>query len=98
MKSALDNLDPVDKYLEEELQAGRIVGPFNPEELMGAQVNQIGVIPKSGQPNKWRLIVDSSNPRDHSVNDGIDKELCSLTYASVEEAVQRYGAQAKAHC
>ena len=89
MKSALDNPDPVDKYLEEELRAGRIVGPFNPEELMGAQVNQIGVIPKSGQPNKWRLIVDLSNPRDHSVNDGIDKELCSLTYASVEEAVQK---------
>ena len=89
MKSALENPDPVDKYLaEEELQAGKIVGPFDPDQLPDAQVSRIGVIPKAGQPNKWHLIVDLSSPKDHSVNDGIEKHLCSLEYASVEDAVQ----------
>ncbi len=31
--------------------------------------------------------MDLSHPRNHSVNDGIEKELCSLSYASVERAV-----------
>ncbi len=49
----------------------------------------IGVIPKSHQPGKWRLIVDLSHPKNRSVNDGIEKELCSLSYASVEQAVKK---------
>ena len=81
MRSALENPYPVDEYLAEELQAGRIVGPLNPNQLVGAQVSRFGVIPKTGQPNKWRLIVDLSSPREHSVNDGIVKNLCSLKYA-----------------
>ena len=61
----------MDEYLAEELQAGRIVGPLDPNQLLGAQVSRFGVIPKAGQPNKWRLILDLSSLRDHSVNDGI---------------------------
>ena len=89
MRSALENPYPVDKYLAKELQAGRIVGPLDPNQLVGAQVSRFGAIPKTEQPNKWRLIVDLSSPREHSVNDGIIKYLCSLKYASVEDAVQR---------
>ncbi len=33
-----------------------------------------------GGNTKWRLIKDLSAPEDHSVNDGITKELASLTY------------------
>ena len=33
--------------------------------------------------------MDLSGPRQYSVNDGIKKDLCSLKYASVEDAVQR---------
>ena len=88
MRSALQNPEPVDEYLAVELHAGRIVGPLNADQVKNAQISRFGVIPKAGQPNKWRLILDLSSPRGHSVNDGIDKELCSLKYASVEDAVQ----------
>ena len=88
MRSALQNPEPVDEYLAVELHAGRIVGPLNADQVKNAQISRLGVIPKAGQPNKWRLILDLSSPRGHSVNDGIDKELCSLKYASVEDAVQ----------
>ena len=33
----------------------------------------LGVIPKKGQPDKWRLLVDLSYPGGASVNDGIDR-------------------------
>ena len=41
------------------------------------------------QPNKWRLIVDLSYPKGHSVNDGILKSLCSLSYISVDDAINQ---------
>ena len=41
------------------------------------------------KPNKWRLIVDLSSPNGASVNDGIDKETCSLSYTSVDAVVEK---------
>ena len=42
------------------------------------QINIFGVIPK--HPNKWYLIVDLSYPDHHSVDAGIPKSLCGLSY------------------
>ena len=41
------------------------------------------MIPKKNKPGKWRLIVDLSSPTGASVNDGIDKSMCRLSYTSV---------------
>ncbi len=41
--------------------------------------------PKKSKPGKWRLIIDLSAPEDHSVNDGIDKALCSISYVKIDE-------------
>ena len=49
-------------------------------------VSRFGVIPKQG---KWRLILDLSSPHDYSINDGIEPGLCSIKYATVDQAVQR---------
>ena len=75
--------------IRDRLAAGRIIGPFEPQELPGAQVSRFGIIPKASQPDKRRLIVDLSSPKGHSVNDGIPPELCSLSYASVDQAVEK---------
>ena len=37
---------------------------------------------------KWRLILDLSNPSGTSVNNGIDPELCSLSYISVDDVAR----------
>ena len=55
------------------------------------QVSRFGAIPKGHTPGKWRLIVDLSAPEGHSVNDGIDPELCSLEYTSVDQAARVVG-------
>lgn len=67
LPSAEAQAEVVDEYLGKELKAGRIV-------LVGDEPNihisPFGVIPKK-EKGKWRLIVDLSYPKDHSVNDGI---------------------------
>ncbi len=41
--------------------------------------------PKKHQPGKWRLIADLSYPEGKSVNDAIDKRLCSLSLVSMQD-------------
>ena len=50
-------------------------------------MSPVGLIPKS-EPNKWRLIVNLLYPHGHSINDGVSSELASVSYASVDDAVQ----------
>ena len=77
-------------YLEEELRQAT-VRPALPEESV--HISPIGLIPKGGpkggQTGRFRLIVDLSSSLVASVNDGIDPELCSQSYSSVDEAVAR---------
>ena len=69
MRSALGNAAVVQEYLHKEVSLGRIIGPVSPEMLpIGTQISPFGVIPKSSQPGKWRLIVDLSSPDGRSVN------------------------------
>ena len=79
----------VAEYLEKEMRLGRMLGPFEPRQLtIPLQINRFGVIPKGRNTGKWRLITNLSYPPGHSVNDGIDPTLCSLTYTTVEEITQ----------
>ena len=73
-----------------ECSEGRVLGPLDPSQYPAIQVSRFGVIPK-GSSGKWRLIVDLSAPEGHSVNDGIRREWCSLTYVSVDDAVRQRG-------
>ena len=84
--SASEQPAVVDKYLEAELKAGRIIEVQASDRNM-VHCSPFGVIPKRNRPDKWRLIVDLSAPEGHSVNDGIDKELASLSYVSVDDVV-----------
>lgn len=75
----------VAEYLGAELKANqRVKLPKSEVEAMEIHCTPIGVIPKKNKPGKWRLIVDLSSPEGGSVNDGIDKEMCSLSYTSVD--------------
>ena len=89
MPSALKHPEEVDKYLEKEVRLGRVVGPLQRQDYPGVHVSRFGVIEKPRQPGKYRLILDLSHPEGHSVNDGIEPELCTLRYTSVDEAAAR---------
>ena len=83
-QSVARNPSVVDKYIESELSTGRLAHPI----VLTARRNPIGIIPKPLQPGKFRLIVDLSSPLGGSVNDGIDRNLCSLQYTSVDQAAR----------
>ena len=87
MLSARQNPEVVSEYLAKERALGRIIGPLE-SDRRDIQVNRFGVIPKPHQPGKWRLILDLSHPEGNSVNDGIEPDLCSLTYTSIDDAVK----------
>jgi len=79
--------DKISTFLATECAEGRVLGPFDPDWVPMVHTSRLGAVPKS-TPGKYRLIVDLSYPEGHSVNDGIDENLCSLSYVSVEEAAQ----------
>lgn len=66
------------------------MGSLETAQAMGIHISPFGVIPKKNRPNKWRLIVNLSAPEGASVNDGIGKELASVSYASVDDIVPEY--------
>ena len=88
MLSALENPQVVDEYLHTEQGANQVIEVHNTGSTC-INVSRFGVIPKAGQPKKWRLILDLSHPINSSVNDGIDKSLCSMQYTSVDQAVTK---------
>ena len=87
LASALEKPQVIREYLAKECAEGRIMGPFAMTELSQLHISRFGVVPKS-TPGKWRLILDLSSPKGHSVNDGISEACCSLSYVSVEDAVE----------
>ena len=86
--SAYQHATVIDAYLANEVRLGRVAGPFESPPINPLQISSFGVIPKRGQPGKWRLIFDLSSPFGHSVNDGIDPESCSLQYIKVDDIVK----------
>ena len=87
MPSALLQPSVTDDYLRNELDKGRIAGPFKTPPLPNLHVSRFGMIPKKHQPGKWRLILDLSSPRGASVNDGIPKEEFSVQYMKVDAII-----------
>ena len=87
MISAIQNPQPVADFLHTEVTAGRVIGPL--PDIPQVQISRFGVIPKQGQPGKWRLILDLSSPHNTSVNDGVAQELCSMRYATVDNAIEK---------
>ena len=91
MLSASAHRQVVSHYIMEELQATQLVcvGSEEVASSMGIHCSPLGVIPKKNKPNKWRLIINLSTPEGYSVNDGIDMELSSVSYISVDNVVAR---------
>ena len=72
-----------------ELSQHHIAGPFDYAAVPKAHISRFGVIPKGHQLDKWRLIVDLSHSTELSVNEGIPKHLCSLSYITIDTAIRQ---------
>ena len=87
MHSAREHAQVIREYLAVQCSEGRVVGPLNPPWSQSIQISRFGIIPK-GSTGKWRLILDLSSTEGASVNAGINRELCSLKYATVDRAAE----------
>lgn len=92
LPSVRDHEEVVQAYLDKECSLGRVLALSGVAgSLASVHTSPIGVIPKK-TVRKWRLIVDLSSPRGHSVNDGIDEELASLAYVSIDNVTETISA------
>lgn len=64
-----------------------MAGPFGVPPLGDLVVSPLGVVLKR-EPNQIRLIHHLSYLKGGSVNDAIDPALCSVSYATFDEAVR----------
>lgn len=85
--SANQNPNIVDIKLQKELDADRIAGPFVNPPMDHLVVSPLGIVPKT-LPGEYRMIHHLSYPKGHSVNDGIDPEFSSVSYASIDDAIR----------
>lgn len=92
--SATQHPTVIDEYLANEVALRRVAGPFPSPPFPNLHVSSFGVIPKKGQPGKWRLIVDLSSPSGSSVNDGINPDEFAMHYIKVDQIIRmvsKYG-------
>ena len=74
----------VKEKLMDEVQKGRILGPFQAPPVPDLMVSPICVIPKS-DGKKFRMIFNLSHPKDKSVNDNIPDHHTSVAYCTVAD-------------
>ena len=87
LKSTIQNPEATRQKINEELEAGRFLGPFNQPPFKEQVISPIGVVPKKAK-NKFRLITHLSYQKGSSINDGISSEFASVKYGSVGDAIK----------
>lgn len=85
-KSVLERLDIAMKKIQKEILAGRVAGPFPEPPIDQLHISPLGIVPKKA-PGEFRMIHNLSYPRGASVNNAIPQEMCTVKYASFDQAV-----------
>lgn len=85
MISAFQYTSQVQEKIDKEVQLGRILGPFSDPPMFNLRCNPIGLVPK--KQGGWRMITNLSYPTGNSVNDFIDPNICSVNYATFDDAI-----------
>ena len=69
-----------------EIEAKRVVGPFDKPPFEHFQVSPLGLVPKH-EAGEFRVIHHLSFPEGASVNDGIDQEHKTVHYQNIDNAI-----------
>ena len=77
----------VSSNLTKKIALGHIAGFFQAPPLPNLQCHPVGVIPKK-HSNEWRTIYHFSYPEGDSANDHIPKDLYTLQYVQVDDAIR----------
>ena len=88
LKSALEKPDIVLQKIKKEINAGRVVGPFDSLPFENLKISPLGLVGKK-KPNEYRLIHHLSYPdkKVGSVNAGISDSSAFVQYANISDAI-----------
>ena len=87
LQSAEEYSGVIDAKIAKELASGRVLGPFDVSPSMpNYRVSPLGVVPKK-TPGEFRMIHHLSHPEGSSVNDFIPKDMSSVHYATIQDAI-----------
>ena len=86
-KSALARPDIFRKKVSKELKLGQVLGPFTQPPMTNFQCSPMGLVPKKGNPGKYRLIMDLSHPEGDSINTYIPKDGSLVSYKPFDLAL-----------
>lgn len=75
-------------YIQEELQAGRLLGPFNELPHPSFILSPLGVVPKK-EHGSFRVIGDFSYPKGCSENDLIPNDLTAISYEDFDHVASQ---------
>ena len=78
--------DETKAKLLNEVELGRVLGPFSEKPISTLRVSPIGLVPKNS--GGWRLITHLSYPSQGSVNDFIDPDVATVKYSSFDKVVE----------
>lgn len=84
--SVMQNPAVAAEKIAKELCLGRIAGHFGDIPTEDFVCSPLGVVPKK-EPGKFWPIHNLSSPKGASVNEAIDENICSMRYASFDDAV-----------
>lgn len=85
--SAKQHPEVLRELIMEEVQKGRIAGPFNTKPFPNLHISPLSLREKK-EKNKFRLIHDLSHPHGDSVNNGISDEQASVSYETLDTAIK----------
>ena len=81
----LHNEDDAWGKVMQEVELGRIAGPFQHKPISNLRCSLVGLVPK--KTGGFCLITHLSHPSGNSVSDFIDPVLSSISYSSFDNAV-----------
>ena len=88
LPSARQHPHVIEDNLLEEIQLGRLAGPFESPPFVNLQVHPLGLVPKKNS-HKWRTIFHLSHPKgsSQSLNAHIPIQEYTLQYIRVDDAI-----------
>ena len=85
LKSAYQYPKELQFLLDQEIEKGRILGPFAQPPISNLHISPIGLVPK--KTGGWRLITHLSHPLGLSINEYIDPASASVNYTSFDKTL-----------
>ncbi|MBV2113348.1 MAG: hypothetical protein KUF82_20545 [Candidatus Thiodiazotropha sp. (ex Ctena orbiculata)] len=85
LKSVVDNPEIAEEKIKQEVNLGRIAGPFSKRPISNMRCSPIGLVEKKS--GGYRLITHLSHPPGLSVNEHINDSFASVKYSNFDNAV-----------